>query len=375
MYRYDIIDQQTDRSQKTLYSALEKYASADTIKSVCLEGYDAGELTKLAGDEFAFPEFRAFPVNTMESTILSKIYFDYQKDEGFHNKLAAYIPRVEDRIASFLNLFNVPASILEKKASDSEKDGLEKSAEEFSPQYLVPSKKLCKVANKMDLHIAAKLFDNHFDQLDIPTRIEFSQNYVKISSEIKYSNFSTNIAKYAAELDTNLSNTKRYLELRAAAAHRSNLVKAGEEYIKLAKQLDGVDFDETTKEELQKLAELIYSIDKDYGFENSKKMPCAYTVVFNKLADNDPAMAMSAQDNIAAKTMSKADIIGRYGVAALSNVENEDGTINPERVAELNKLHTIFKSAPNSTPQVPGVTPAGATGAPGALGAAQSPTI
>ena len=343
MYKFHIIDQQSDRSQQALYQALSDYSEADTIKKIAAS-IDSSGITKLASIEFALDDFRAFPINTTENTILSKVYFDHQKENNlFNTKLASYLPKTENIINTHLNLFDIPSNLFERVQKE-----MKKQAEDFTPQYLIPSKNLCKVATAQDLTDASELFEKNIRSLDIPTRIEFSQNYVKIAMEVKHKQFSPQISKYAAELDSNLNNTRRFLELRAAAAQRKNLVKQGQEYIKLASQLGKVDEDATTKEELLKLAELIYSMDEKHGLLDERKMPCAYSSVFNKLADMDAVI--KPQENVQAKTMSKADIIGKFGVNALSSVENQDGTINPDRVAEMNKLKNIFMK--DQTPTV-----------------------
>jgi hypothetical protein len=357
MHRFNIVDQQSDRSQAYLYKALDNYSNADQIKSACLEGYTTDGMAKMASNEFAFPEFRAFPVDSMESTILSKVYFDTQNEsKAFHAKLASYLPQVEAKLYTFLDLFNVPKSIFEKKAQ------VKKTASEFEERYLLPSKKMCKVASVQDLADASDLFSEHLDKLDIPTRIEFSQNYVKIASEVKHRNFSAEIAKYAAELDTNLACTQRYLELRAAAAQRAHLDRRGDEYLKLASQLKEVNLADASKDDMKKLAHIIYALDKSYGIENSKKMPDAYSVVFNKEA-NDPATTVNATDDLTAKTMSKADVIGKYGIKALSSVENPDGTLDTKRLAEMNKMKQIFNQANQSNPALNNVSNGAATGA------------
>lgn len=314
-----IVDQYTDTSFSVLYSAMVKISS-DDLKSVIEDiELDYDSTTKCASSNFAYEKEHLFPVNTRDNTILSKVYFDVQRNK-FTDKVASII---ESKLDTYLNLYDVPDTLFQYK--------MEKVASEAEPVYLLPQYSLCKVASEEDMLKAQDLFDREHLHLPLPDRVEFAQRYVKFAKDLNVHKFSPAISKYASQLDTDLANTQFLLEARAAAAERSGRVSDG--YRKLAETV--LSINKKNKEDLSKLAEDIYSLDIETGLAHSKydkKLPCAYSTVFDKQAE---ASDVENEDKDELSTLTKAELISRYGSGILEEVEDEDGTIDVDKLRDV----------------------------------------
>lgn len=222
---------------------------------------------------------------------------------------------VPDKYRIYFKLYNMPTDVLDVQR-------IEKTAEAPPVNaYLLPKKKLCKVAGLVDLQKAAKLFETEHQKLNLTDRVEFSQNYVKIASNFNDAPYPACIIKYSGIPDTDMNNLKYLLELRTAAAN--NMGKTGAEYQKLSSILETkapVD-----KEDQIKLAEYIHNIDVDHGFDKKRGLYDAFDMVFNKVAE----------DKEEPPQLSKAEIVAKYGEGILAEVENEDNSINYKRLDEI----------------------------------------
>lgn len=318
----NIIDQYSDKGQYLLAKLMG--TDSDMLKLAA----NLEDVSKLASDKFAWAEFRKFPVNSQDNTILSKMYFDNQKcniPEVYHTKVAA-------KLDTYLDLYDVPEELFKTTAANTVLDKVA-SCE----WYLLPEINMCKVASCSDLDKANDIFNTDYKKLEIKDRVEFSKNFMKCASALKYKGVpKQQIIKYAAMLDTDMTEVKNMLAIRVAAANR--IGKKGFEYSKLAEMLDVPDLEVTT-DDLEKLAETILSIDEQHGFTGTKYdsvMPCAYGVVFNKEAFD------SSKDTVGgAVELKKSDIVGQYGHGILEEVENEDGSINKDRLDMITKKLNI----------------------------------
>ncbi len=94
------------------------------------------------------------------------------------------------------------------------------STTDIPARYLLPEHHLCKVASYDELVSAEVLFDMEHKNLPVSDRVLFSQNFIKAAKELKAQITSSNIAKYACVMDTDLSLTAAALEARAALAYQ-----------------------------------------------------------------------------------------------------------------------------------------------------------
>jgi hypothetical protein len=330
-----VIDQSTDTDFSVLHQVFSKLASEDLKDFLDTIVIDYDGIEKLSSDRFADQDNQRFPVDSAENTVLSKLYFDHQRDQISEKTASA----IESRLDTFLDIYGIPESIF--KYEDQEKTASEET------MYLLPEMGMCKVASQEDLYSLGKDFSRNYHQLDIPDRVEFSQNFFKAAAQFGAVEYPTVVAKYAAQLDTDLANTKYLLQARALLAARTG--QEGSEYTKLAESLDDIT-DNPNTEELQKLAETIYNLDQAKGFDAPKYdrcIPCAYGSVFNKVATGESESTDNEEEYVGDKDvekMDKATIIGTFGAGVLEEVEKEDGEIDYERLKEISKLRQDLKT-------------------------------
>jgi hypothetical protein len=317
-----VIDHRYDKSQKLLYKIAGTLTDSEFAADILTMVTEVSE--KVAAFEvFADEETAMFPVGTMEDTVLSKLYFDSQRE-----KIAEYKRGdIAEKLATYMDLFNIPESIFEYST--------QKVAEDRFSMCLLPSLKICTVTNEAELEKAASLFDKEYTKLNVSQRVEFANNFIKAANTLETHAYPRNIAKYAGLLDTDFSNLQAMLEYRAAAATRNN--KSGEKYIKLAFELNKVEGSPTDEERL-KLAETIQKMDEELGFTDRKydhQMPCAFSIVFNKEATNT--------DNTDLTPPTKAELVAEYGDGVLDALEDEDGNIDMEKLKTIRGMHAPVK--------------------------------
>jgi len=333
----NIVDQNIDKSQKILVKAanqLENKDFANKLPELISKIQNEAGMDKTASDThsvYAYPEKERFPVTDKENTLISKVYFDYQKS-GMDKEAREL---VEGKLDVFLNLYEIPYSLFEthseKTASNKSGNAVAKASENSTENefYLLPSMNMCKVASKEDLQDAVDTFVKEHKKLDVMRRVEFSENFVKAATKLDFDEYPTQIAKYAGLMDTDRVNLNSMLEARAAAASRSG--QDGSVYRELASSMKEVE--DPSKEELSKLASVIHNLDEDFGFTTSEYdnlLPNAYLTVFNKQAGD---FASSEED------VSAAEIVARYGEESLEAVEDEDGNIDIEKLKNLERVH------------------------------------
>ncbi len=322
-----IIDQQTDSDFKLFFKIASNINDDLLVQSLETVEIEFDVFAKLASTEFADTENNMFPVNTKENTILSKLYFDIQRDQLL-DKVAEDI---SDRLDTFMELHSVPESIFTYNTKVLEKNAATKGL--FTPVYMLPEHRLCKVANCDDLLTAEVLFDMELSKLPVSDRIQFSQNFMKAAQAFNVSVTSSNIAKYACVLDTDLDSTTHFLEARAALARRTG--QSGTEFLKLADLLSQSEVD-GEKAIIKKLADTILSLDIQYGFDAPKfdgRIPDAYASVFNKEAED----FIPEQDQGVPKLeeLSEAEIAAQYGVDSLEESKDENGDIDYDVLREI----------------------------------------
>lgn len=319
-----LVDQQNDQDFSTFHKILATLKDDVLMEALNDIDLDYTIYPKLPMEQFALAELRKFPVNSSGDTLLSKLYFEHQR----HLLSEAVAEQVGDRLSTYLNLYNLPEEVFD---TEGEEDAEVKLAGE--PLYLLPEYHLCRIADKGDLVKAARLFEREITKLPIPQRVEFSQNYVKAASDHGLSELPRDIAKYASCLDTDLGTTKYLLEMRATAVRRMGGDPAS--YVKLASLLGSIEV-APEREELSKLAGLIYDLDATHGLDApayDRKLPCAYSTVFNKEAEELDKQADDTLRSFA--DLTKAELVARYGDDLVAEVEDEDGEVDYDHLKDL----------------------------------------
>ncbi len=311
-----IYDQQSDRSQVQLIKIAKQVTNPDLQKWIACADTSNKDLTKVASDQFADPVARQFPISSMDDVILSKVYFDAAKD----SMLPKVASQVAKKLNTYLDLHDVPEELFTYTIVK------EASATKEIPLLVTEEGAFCKVASAPDLVAAGEEFTQSYLQLSMHDRVTFSQNFVKCAGHLEVTEYPDIIAKYAAIVDTDLTSTRYWLQMRHSAATRAG--KSGVEFTKLAEMIDTLTI-APSPEELTKLAEIIQTLDEQYDFTHpryDKKLPDAMLSVFNKVA-KDKKETEEAQ----ATSMTEADIVAQLGEDSLEAVKTPDTKDNIDR--------------------------------------------
>lgn len=317
-----LVDQRTDISM----ASLRKFASmltdkefSEAVWEIATSNFTEDGLVKKASyTKFAFPEANMFPVDTENDAIISKVYFEAQREKIAEN----LADRISAKLDTYLDLYGVPSSFemhMSKVASSTD----------FRPRHLIPSVGLFKVAMVQDLDAAYQEFSSAIGEYSVPERVEFCKEFAKVATTIRSQELPPLVQRYCGMMDSDLDNVRALLGIRKVAASREG--KSGDEYAKLATSLQGVE--DATPEELEKLADYILGLDAVYGFTQpkyDKKMPDAYATVFNKQA------AAPDEDSLKGEaSLTKAEIIAKYGPEALDALEDPEGNVDQEKLKQV----------------------------------------
>lgn len=295
-----ILDQTNDEGCRFITKVASKLADEDLAGSILDLALKCKPMAKVA----------SFPCDTPEDAILSRVYFDAQRNL-FSEKTAAELDEKIGKAQALFDVNNIQLyvkPVLEKKASAKyrmlagvEFPSLEKAAADFSANYL---------------------------KLDYPDRIEFSQNFCKYA-EAEGADIPADIAVYTAENTELRPDALDQLHFRKLAAERAG--RNGSIYDDLAKAV--ATSTSATPDAMFKLAAMVHSIDDYFGFTEpsyDKRLPDAWHAVLQKRAEID--------DSDTQNELSKSDILARFGEGALDEVENPDGSINSLRLRQIQRL-------------------------------------
>lgn len=284
---------------------------------------------------YASESRKMFPLGSAEDVLLSRVYFTGQREKLAEKEAAA----IDDRIAAYETLYGLDMDCTLKPA-------VKVAAEEPQSAQLLEG---FSVSGEEELVKSGEAFSQHYLQLNIDDRLDFSKEYVKTASEWGVSDKVPDvIAAYAGEAACDPQLLKQQLVFRKAAALRTGT--PGTEYAKLAELLEDVDLASASQEEKMNLAEAIHGLDTQYGFTKrayDRRMPDAYRIVFNtiKKAEEDAASPSDKAADKSPSEMTKADIIARFGDGALEELESENGDIDYGR---LTQIISLFGERPNA---------------------------
>ena len=324
-------DQYTDRSG----AALVKIASRLQNNAVAEEALNL----LFSTERKDFRKVASFPTDSKENTILSRIYFDGQRD--CFSKEAA--EAIDNRISIYETLYHVKP--------DTSVKPIEKQA---SATYeLLPG---VEIVGESEFVKAAEEFSENYQQLSYADRCTFAKNFCKVAEDLA----PVDVCLYAGVNTELRPDFKEQLHLRKLAADRCG--KDGGEYEKLAVLLENADNSTFDSDSLHKLACTVNAIDESLGFTDvsyDKRLPDAWHALLRKHAEEEGSTESNTEK------LSKSDIMARFGDQSLDEVENPDGTINQERLQQIMRLfgadpRDVDKTGDGSTS--PNAVPEDATG-------------
>ena len=202
----------------------------------------------------------------------------------------------------------------------------------------------CKVACESELVQAGKDFSTGYRQLSGRDRVAFAQNFLKVASEMG-ADVPDEVRLYTGVHVVPREDMAEQILLRKVAMDRMGEDSSG--YAVLASELRSCDVTAFSRDDLMKLAGAVCLADEACGLERgrfSRSIPDAWHSVMRlKTAGELASEAKMAADDgrkagDVARAMDKSDIIGRFGPGALEEVEDGDGRIDTERLAELLEL-------------------------------------
>lgn len=318
-----VSDQRTDRSGAVLIKIAKRMTDQDLAES-------AMNLLFSMDREISLHKTASFPTDTPEDTLLSRIYFEGQREKFAADKAA----EIDSRLRTFeiLHGVHVDASMrpLEKKASG------ESVCFELLPQ--------CKIACVNDLVQAGRDFSSGYRGLTGLERVTFAENFVKAADALG-ADVPEEIKLYAGVHVAPREDMAEQILLRKVAMDRMGEDSSG--YAVLAVQLRQCDVNSFSREDLMKLASAVSFADDASDLECGKlgkTIPDAWHSVLRvKTAEELRTEAKCAADKArtaeeTASAMDKADIIGRFGPGVLDEVEDADGKIDTARLAALIEL-------------------------------------
>lgn len=310
-----ILDHRTDISRRMLIKLAYQLTEPETARVLAL-GLRRGDVTEKK--IFAWKTAGMFPLDTPEDTILSRLYFGWQKND-LPKKVAS---QIENALGVYETLHRIESPLhLCKNAQHTSQPIL---SEELLPGI--------KVASDEDIHRADADFAANYKKLPLDARRRFAEKLCKTAStrNIQTSNI---VNLFAGRGQCDAQRTKKMIALRKLAAERRGA--DGTVYERLVASLTEDMLASADMENLCKLASCLHELDASHGLPAG--VPDAWQSVFVlKKAELD-SVQNSGQEK-APKDMTKADILARFGEGALEELENPDGSINLQRLENIRRL-------------------------------------
>lgn len=312
-----LLDQRTDVSRAFLVKTASRLHDKDLASKLLKIAEECGNDTSC----YACEDGMLFPVDSREQTMLSRVYFNGQR--GMFTKEAA--EEIDRTLSVYEKLYNID--------NDFSLAGLRKTASEENHE-LLPG---YNVRGKGGIQRAGREFMEKQAKMSIQDRVEFSSNFMKCASDNGV-DIPESIKQYGGGYGCDYERLQSALRLRKIAAKRAG--KDGTPYEELAGKLTKVAVDNSSQEELAGLAGFMQKMDQDYGFDSpwyDSRMPNAWQAVFNKTAEEMVANK-DEEKTKNPESMTKADVVARFGEDALDEIENENGEIDYAKLKEVIKL-------------------------------------
>lgn len=300
-----IFDQYTDKSGAILIKIAGRLQDRKLAKLA---------IDILLGMERTSAHEAVFPSATARDTFLSRIYFEGQRDKI--EKTAA--ENIEKRLDVAEALHSVPNRVNFRKA-----------AAETGPKATIALLPMCKIASKEELVQAGNDFCRDFEKLSSADRRIFARNFVK-TAKVTHVGIPDTIKLYACENVEARKDLADQVLLRKTAMEGSCGSDCG--FGALYENLRQIDPASLKITELYKIARLLDSADNFYGIREKgpgRTIPDAWHSVFQI------KQAEIATPAVSVESMTKAEIISRFGEGVLEEVENGEGEIDRAKLRNL----------------------------------------
>jgi hypothetical protein len=314
-----LTDQYTDKSFRVLHSKLSSFPSEvkDLIKTAEI---NYTEVQELPTTSFAWPEMRKYALHTKEHAVLSKIYSTGEE-----------IPsRVKESIDKALDLYDVKVPQEEKVAS-------ENTSPENIQDYLIPHMQLGKMEDASTVKEASRFFTNNFKKMNMETRVNAAVNLVKKASQHNVK-VPSKIYKHAGLTCTNRKVLNEWLEARQLASKHA---EASKSYEKLASYVGNKNNDLSSRADLLKIADAIYTLDKKAELVKhyDRSLPDPVLTVFNTVKLAEETVSLAGKDVSVTKLMglSKENYADALGDDIVPEITDTDGNLEQDSLVDLLK--------------------------------------
>ena len=316
-------DQRSDLSRRELINIARRLADpalARTLWKTAMSEEPVEESATGAA-AYAWPEQRKLPLGSDRDVLLSRAYFEGQRDR-LDPQTAG---RIEARLAAHEVLRGgSPRLIFKERRKTAAVEAWE----------LLPG---VRVAAEGELRKAGEDFEARHARLTFSDRVAFACEFAKCARAMGDAPLPNAIRVYAGlGRASSLEDVRKHLLWRKAAALRGG--RSGEDYEKLARALDAADDEELSRQDLRALAAAIHILDDEHGFtrgRNSRRLPDACRVVFTGEEDAAPPVETPAPQH---RPSDGQALAARFGVGVLEQVEGPGGDPDPARVAEVMRL-------------------------------------
>lgn len=239
-----VIDQTSDPGLATMRVLLDEYPRLLPFSKTAKMQLD--EFESLPARAFAWPGARRFPVHTPEHAALSLAYT---------KKAAAPIPAdVVANLARAVEVYGIPADVFTT----------EKTASDFSGDYLIPTKKRFRVKTAEDVKLAECFLFEKFAGLTVEDRTVMAQNLVATGDQHKVT-LAPRTHKLACTTMTNSRIFRDWMRARQVAAEKRGAVQHAKAYETLGRAYTGSGGYIDDPHDQTKLAACIYELDKQAG--------------------------------------------------------------------------------------------------------------
>ena len=298
-------DQTTDRSGAVLVKIANRLADRELAKRA---------LDTLFSMDRPLCKTASFPADSVENVLLSRIYF-----EGQREKIAADEADAIDRRLSVQETLRGMSGVVAFRDPPVVKTA--SAVVELSPGI--------KIASKKELVQAGADFGAHFARLSPEDRKTFAVNFIKAASDMG-AEVPEAVRVFAAEGVEARDDIADQALFRKVALERRGM--DGSAYAVLCRELEDFDAAAASVEDLEKLARAIELADDAHGIDPKRDgLPHAFASVFRVKTAAEAESAGTEDMN----AMTRADIVGRYGLGILEEVETPDGGIDRTRLKSL----------------------------------------
>lgn len=312
-------DVQDDKSLFTLVKKLNNFGE-NTQSLIKTASVDYDELSQLPDSAFAWPEMRKLAFHSKEHTALSLVYADGEN-------IPSHARNTLEKAAAIYGI-TLDRKPVVKTASQT-------SHVVNKDDYLLPEKRMCKVASAQDVISGIHFLSINKKELT-PADVTHASEVLVKKAEDHSVQLPISFLQEAGRVYASLEKTAEWLEARVYATEDE---KSKEAYTKLAAAVKENVTAKLTKEELIKLASSILTLDTVAGITNmyDKSIPSARRTVFNttKVAERTMVIAGKSYPLAAVSDVGLDTLKQVLGDDIAPEITDDDGNVSMDQLEDV----------------------------------------